>query len=137
MPPDEQDTPWPDLNEIITHPSLVTCCRPTPAACAEEHELPGYTTLWRLTVLTDPVVAWTTEYYSRAVLELRSQGRDVPDEILSHMVIADAAAFQLGITQPGAQVPAASWPAATAARWARRVASPGWGLSRRHRSECG
>ena len=39
--------------------------------------------------------------------------------------------------QSGAQVPAASWPAAAAARWARRVASAGWGLSRRHRSECG
>jgi TnpA family transposase len=40
---------------------------------------------WCLTVLTNSVVAWTTEYYTRAVLELRSQGRDVPDEILSHI----------------------------------------------------
>jgi TnpA family transposase len=40
---------------------------------------------WCLTVLTNAVVAWTTEYYSRAVLELRAQGRDVPDEILSHI----------------------------------------------------
>lgn len=40
---------------------------------------------WCLTVLTNSVVAWTTEYYSRAVLELRSQGREVPDEILSHI----------------------------------------------------
>jgi hypothetical protein len=31
------------------------------------------------------VVAWTTEYYSRSVLELRSQGRAVSDEILSHI----------------------------------------------------
>jgi TnpA family transposase len=30
---------------------------------------------WCLTVLTNAVVAWTTEYYSRAALELRSQGR--------------------------------------------------------------
>ncbi|WP_310714602.1 Tn3 family transposase [Nonomuraea sp. 3-1Str] len=29
--------------------------------------------------------AWATEYYSRAVLELRSQGREVSDEILSHI----------------------------------------------------
>ncbi|MDP9868923.1 MULTISPECIES: Tn3 family transposase [Streptosporangium] len=32
-----------------------------------------------------PDTAWTTEYYSRAVLELRAQGRDVPDELLSHV----------------------------------------------------
>jgi hypothetical protein len=44
---------------------------------------------------------------------------------------------QRGITQPGVQVPAASWPTAVAARWARRVASAGWGLSRCQRSECG
>lgn len=44
---------------------------------------------------------------------------------------------QRGITQPGAQVPAASRPAALAARWARRVTSAGWGLSRCQRSECG
>ncbi|WP_318528368.1 Tn3 family transposase [Nonomuraea gerenzanensis] len=40
---------------------------------------------WCLTLLTNSVVAWTTEYYSRAVLELRSQGREVSDEILSHI----------------------------------------------------
>jgi TnpA family transposase len=40
---------------------------------------------WCLTVLTNAVVAWTTEYYSRAVLELRSQGRSVPDEVLAHI----------------------------------------------------
>ena len=36
-------------------------------------------------MLTNAVVAWTTEYYSRAVLELRSQGRSVPDEVLAHI----------------------------------------------------
>ncbi|MDP4510253.1 Tn3 family transposase [Nonomuraea turcica] len=36
---------------------------------------------WCLTLLTNSVVAWKTEYYSRAVLELRSQGREVSDEI--------------------------------------------------------
>jgi TnpA family transposase len=40
---------------------------------------------WCLTVLTNAVVAWTTEYYSRAILELRSQGRSVPDEVLAHI----------------------------------------------------
>ncbi len=44
---------------------------------------------------------------------------------------------QRGSTQPGVQVPAASWPAAVAARWARREASAGWGLSRCQRNECG
>ncbi|MFI0351971.1 Tn3 family transposase [Actinomadura sp. 9N407] len=38
-----------------------------------------------LTVLANAVVAWTTEYYSRAVLELRAQGREVPDEVLAHI----------------------------------------------------
>jgi hypothetical protein len=36
-------------------------------------------------VLTNAVVAWTTEYYSPAVLELRSQGRSVPGEVLAHI----------------------------------------------------
>jgi hypothetical protein len=40
---------------------------------------------WCLTVLTNSVVAWTTEYYSRAVIELRAQGREVPDEVLAHI----------------------------------------------------
>lgn len=40
---------------------------------------------WCLTLLTNAVVAWTTEYCSRAVRELRSQGRQAPDEILSHI----------------------------------------------------
>lgn len=44
---------------------------------------------------------------------------------------------QRGVTQPGVQVPAVSWPAGAAARWARSTASAGWGLSRCHRSECG
>ena len=54
-----------------------TITRAHPAEQAEQ--------AWCLTVLTNAVVAWTTEYYSRAVLELRSQGRSVPDEILSHI----------------------------------------------------
>lgn len=40
-------------------------------------------------------------------------------------MIADAAR-RSARNQPGAQVPAASWPVAVAARWARRVASAGW-----------
>ncbi|WP_165959671.1 Tn3 family transposase [Nonomuraea longispora] len=40
---------------------------------------------WCLTLPANSVVAWTTEYYSRAVLELRSQGREVSNEILSHI----------------------------------------------------
>ncbi|GAA1621831.1 hypothetical protein GCM10009733_018060 [Nonomuraea maheshkhaliensis] len=40
---------------------------------------------WCLTLPTNSVVARTAEYYSRAVLELRSQGREVSDEILSHI----------------------------------------------------
>jgi TnpA family transposase len=40
---------------------------------------------WCLTVLTNAVVTWSTEYYSLAVAELRAQGRDVPDEVLAHI----------------------------------------------------
>lgn len=40
---------------------------------------------WCLTVLTNAVVTWSTEYYSLAVAQLRAQGRDVPDEVLAHI----------------------------------------------------
>ncbi|MCC5575931.1 Tn3 family transposase [Microtetraspora sp. AC03309] len=40
---------------------------------------------WCPTLPTNSVAAWTTEYYSRAVLQLRSQGREVSDGILSHI----------------------------------------------------
>jgi hypothetical protein len=40
---------------------------------------------WCLTVLTNSVITWTTEYYQLAVQQLRGQGRDVPDEILAHV----------------------------------------------------
>jgi Tn3 transposase DDE domain len=40
---------------------------------------------WCLTVLTNAVITWTTEYYQLAVKHLRSAGRDVPDEILGHI----------------------------------------------------
>ncbi|WP_245642155.1 transposase [Nonomuraea candida] len=41
--------------------------------------------LGALGLVLNCVTLWTTEYYSRAVLELRSQGREVSDEILSHI----------------------------------------------------
>ncbi|MGN9847055.1 Tn3 family transposase [Nonomuraea sp. H19] len=40
---------------------------------------------WCLTVLTNSVITWTTEYYSLAVRQLRAAGRDVPDELLAHI----------------------------------------------------
>ncbi len=40
---------------------------------------------WCLTVMTNAVVTWTTEYYSLAVTQLRDQGRDIPDQILAHI----------------------------------------------------
>jgi TnpA family transposase len=40
---------------------------------------------WCLTLLTNCVVAWTTEYYTLVVEQLRGEGRSVPDEILSHI----------------------------------------------------
>lgn len=40
---------------------------------------------WCLTVLTNAVVTWTTEYYALAIARLRSQGRDIPDDLLTHI----------------------------------------------------
>jgi len=40
---------------------------------------------WCLTVLTNAVITWATEYYAKAVTELRAQGRDIGDELLSHI----------------------------------------------------
>ena len=38
---------------------------------------------WCLTLLTNSVICWTTEYYGMGIGELRGPGRDVPDELLS------------------------------------------------------
>ncbi|WP_436762312.1 Tn3 family transposase [Streptosporangium sp. V21-05] len=38
---------------------------------------------WCLTILTNAVITWTTEYYGKGITELRAQGREVPDELLS------------------------------------------------------
>jgi hypothetical protein len=46
---------------------------------------PEHEQAWCLTVLTNAIVTWSTEYYSLAVAQLRSQGRDVPDEVLAHI----------------------------------------------------
>ncbi|HEY3034083.1 MAG TPA: Tn3 family transposase [Streptosporangiaceae bacterium] len=40
---------------------------------------------WCLTVLTNALVTWSTEYYTLAVKQLRAGGRPVPDELLSHI----------------------------------------------------
>ena len=40
---------------------------------------------WCLTVLTNSVVTWTTEYYTLAVKQLRAADRSVPDELLAHI----------------------------------------------------
>ena len=48
--------------------------------------LPGQTEqAWCLTVLTNAVVTWSTEYYSLAVARLRAQGRNIPDAVLTHI----------------------------------------------------
>ncbi|MFD8559159.1 Tn3 family transposase [Streptosporangium canum] len=38
---------------------------------------------WCPTVLTSAVITWATEYYGMAIKKLRSQGREVPDGLLS------------------------------------------------------
>ena len=40
---------------------------------------------WCLTVLTNAVITWTTEYYQLAVQHLRAKGRAVPGELLAHI----------------------------------------------------
>jgi TnpA family transposase len=40
---------------------------------------------WCLTVLTNAVVTWTTEYYGLAVAAMRAEGRHVEDEALAHI----------------------------------------------------
>ncbi|MBM0224794.1 transposase [Micromonospora sp. ATA51] len=40
---------------------------------------------WCLTVLTNAVITWTSEYYAMAVGRLRAAGRDIPDELLTHI----------------------------------------------------
>ncbi len=40
---------------------------------------------WCLTVLTNAVITWTTEYCQIAVQDLRAKGRAVPDEILAYI----------------------------------------------------
>jgi len=40
---------------------------------------------WCLTLLTNAVITWTTEYYQLAVEQLRAGGRQVPDEVLAHI----------------------------------------------------
>ena len=40
---------------------------------------------WCLTLVTNAVVTWTTEYYGLAVAEMRTQGRQIEDEILAHI----------------------------------------------------
>jgi TnpA family transposase len=40
---------------------------------------------WCLTLATNAVVAWTTEYYSLAVESMRRAGRRIDDEVLAHI----------------------------------------------------
>ncbi len=40
---------------------------------------------WCLTLVTNAVVAWTTEYYGLAVASMRAAGRRVEDEVLAHI----------------------------------------------------
>ncbi|MEV6029383.1 Tn3 family transposase [Streptomyces sp. NPDC052036] len=40
---------------------------------------------WCLTLLTNSVVTWTTEYYSLAIAQMRAEGRAVDDELLAHI----------------------------------------------------
>ncbi len=40
---------------------------------------------WCLTILTNSVVTWTTEYYGLAIAQMRAEGRAVDDELLAHI----------------------------------------------------
>jgi len=39
---------------------------------------------WCLTLATNAVIAWTTEYYGLAVEQMRREGRRIDDEVLAH-----------------------------------------------------
>jgi len=52
---------------------------------------------WCLTVLTNAVITWTTEYYQIAVQDLRAKGRAVPDEILAHISPAHSENINFGV----------------------------------------
>jgi hypothetical protein len=41
--------------------------------------------VWCLTLATNGIIAWTTEYLGLAVERLRAQGRRVDEELLAHM----------------------------------------------------
>jgi hypothetical protein len=40
---------------------------------------------WCLTLATNAVIAWTTEYYGLAVEQIRREGRRIDDEVLAHI----------------------------------------------------
>jgi TnpA family transposase len=41
--------------------------------------------MWCLTLATNAIVTWTTEYYGRAIAALRRGGREVDDEVVAHL----------------------------------------------------
>nr|WP_324195461.1 Tn3 family transposase [Nocardia abscessus] len=41
--------------------------------------------MWRPTLATNAVIAWTTEYFGLAVEQMRREGRRVDDEVLAHV----------------------------------------------------
>jgi hypothetical protein len=41
--------------------------------------------IWCLTLATNAIVTWTTEYHGLAVAELRRAGRHIDDEVLAHI----------------------------------------------------
>jgi Tn3 transposase DDE domain len=41
--------------------------------------------MWCLTIATNAVVTWTTEYNGLAVTALRRAGRDIDDAVLAHI----------------------------------------------------
>jgi hypothetical protein len=54
------------------------------ALCQSHHEELAEQT-WCLTIATNAVVTWTTEYYRLAVTALRSTGRRIDDELFAHI----------------------------------------------------
>lgn len=65
------DTP----TAICTTPSRGTIVRPHLQDQTEQ--------AWCLTLLTNAVITWTTEYYGIAIGQLRDQGREIGDDLLS------------------------------------------------------
>lgn len=78
--------------------------------------------MWCLTLATNAVVTWTTEYHGLAVAALRRDGRHSDDEVLAH--VWPTTTNTSTITAPTPSTSPASWPSSTPTATGRCVSAP-------------